>query len=80
MTQRYVSINAHVIRANARDGTDLPPIRIARSRSDRKPVYARDIEFAGRARLIYDRTAPILKCGARMVLVIGDGDSLKVIR
>ncbi len=49
----YVSINGHTIRANAKHGTDEPPIRIARSRSDRKPIYAHEIALEGPSRLIY---------------------------
>ncbi|HRF08506.1 MAG TPA: hypothetical protein PL193_07670 [Xanthobacteraceae bacterium] len=66
--QAFVSINACVIRANARNGTDLPPIRIARSRSDAKPLYAREIAINGPCRLVYTPDGRILRCGARMVL------------
>lgn len=49
----YVSINGHVIRANAKNGTDEPPIRVAVGKNDRKPRYAREIEISGPCRLIY---------------------------
>ena len=64
----YISINGHVIRANARHGTDDPPIRVAGSRNDRKPRYAREIEIDGPSRLIYNPAKPILNCGARLVI------------
>lgn len=75
----YVSINAHVIRANAKHGTNDPPIRIARSRNDRAPRYAREIEILGPCRLVYSPAAPVLKCGARLVLEAPDG-AVEVVR
>ena len=69
----YVSINAGIIRLNAINGTDLPPIRIARTKSDQKPRYAREIEINGKCKLVYSPKKPILKCGARLVLETGDG-------
>ena len=73
----FISINGHTIRRNAVNGTDEPPIRIARSRSDKKPRYAREITIAGPSRLIYSPAKPIMSCGARLVLVAGD---VKVVR
>lgn len=64
----YVSINSHVIRSNAKNGTNAPPIRIAKNKSDPSPVYAREIEIDGPSRLIYNSKNPIMKCGARLVL------------
>jgi hypothetical protein len=75
----YVSINAGVIRLNAIQGTDLPPIRVARTKSDQKPRYASEIEITGKCRLTYSPKKPILKCGARMVLEAPDG-SVKILR
>jgi len=72
----YVSINGHVIRGNAKNGTKFPPIRIARSRSDKKPVYASEIEILGSSRLIYDPGKRILACGARLVI---EAEAVKVI-
>lgn len=74
---KYVSINAHTIRHNAVAGTTDAPIRIARNKSDAKPTYAREIEIIGPARLVYDPTKPLLRCGARMVLECAD---VKVVR
>lgn len=74
---KYVSINAHTIRRNAVAGEAVAPIRIAKSRSDTKPVYASEIEIVGPARLIYTPEKPIMRCGARMVLRCAD---VKVIR
>lgn len=66
----YVSINGNVIRGNARHGTDDPPIRIARSPSDAKPRYAREIAIQGPSRLVYSPDKPIMRCGARLVLEV----------
>lgn len=74
---KFVSINGQTIRNNARHGTSEPPIRIARTRSDSKPIYAKEVEITGRARLIYDEDKAIMRCGARLVLVC---DDVKVVR
>lgn len=69
---RYISVNSHVIRRNTRTGSNEPPIRIARSRHDKRPVYAWDVAIKGPSRLLYDKDNPILACGARLVLVCQD--------
>jgi hypothetical protein len=73
----YVSINGHTIRANAVHGTDNPPIRVARGKHDRKPVYASEIEISGPCRLVYSPDKPVLKCGARLVL---EADDVRIVR
>lgn len=75
----YVSINSHTIRHNAKTGDDEPPIRVARSRSDPAPRYAREIEITTPCRLVYTPNSPIMKCGARLVLTAPRG-SVKIIR
>jgi hypothetical protein len=74
---KYVSINGHTIRSNAKHGLAEPPIRIAGTKSDAQPAYAREIEIIGPARLVYDPTKAMLRCGARMVLECAD---VKVVR
>ena len=69
---KYVSINGHTIRKNAVTGSRDMPIRIARSRSDQKPVYADRIKIIGPAELVYSPDKPIMRCGARLVLVCKD--------
>ena len=69
---KYVSINGHTIRRNAVAGEDVAPIRIAKSRSDQKPTYAKEIEIVGPARLVYDPCKAIMRCGARLVLECAD--------
>jgi hypothetical protein len=74
---KYVSINGLTIRRNAIMRTDEPPIRIAKTPSDAKPIYASEIEIVGPARLVYDSRNKIMRCGARMVLICKD---VKVIK
>jgi hypothetical protein len=68
----FVSINGHTIRKRGDK-----PIRIAKTPSDAKPVYANEIEIVGPARLVYDPDKQLLRCGARLVLECTD---VKVIR
>lgn len=69
---KYVSINGHTIRRNAVTGSAEPPIRIAKTRSDKAPIYASEVEIVGPARLTYSPAAAIMKCGARLVLQCSD--------
>ncbi len=73
----YVSINGHVIRANAKTGADDPPIRIAVRKNDRAPRYAHEIAIEGPSTLIYNGKC-ILNCGAR--LVIETAANVRIIR
>lgn len=65
----YISINGQTIRSNAITGKDDPPIRIARVKSDPSPRYAREIAIDGPSHLVYSPGKPIIRCGARLVLV-----------
>lgn len=65
----YVSINGHTIRKNAVLGTDDPPIRIARTKSE--------VVIDGPSRLLYSPAKPILRCGARLVL---ETDEVYIVR
>jgi hypothetical protein len=62
--QLSVSVNAHTIRANAKHGRNDPPIRIAKTRADKKHRYVREIKLVGNARVLYSPDAAILSCGA----------------
>jgi hypothetical protein len=64
---KYVSINGHTIRKRGDK-----PIRIARTPSDAKPIYANAIEIIGPARLVYDPDKKLIRCGARLVLECAD--------
>lgn len=65
----YISINAHLIRRNAVAGTRDAPIRVATGKNDRKPIYARGVIIDGPSELVYQPDSPLLKCGARLVLI-----------
>lgn len=71
----FVSINGHTIRSNAKHGKDDPPIRIAKTPFDKKPVYAHEIEF-GPGKLVYNGER-IMGCGARLVL---QADEVRIVR
>lgn len=69
---KFVSINGQTVRKNAVTGSRDAPIRIARSPSDQKPVYASEIEIVGPAKLVYNPDSPIMRCGARLVIQCAD--------
>ena len=69
----YISINGHTIRSNSKNGTKIPPIRIAKKKNDSKPIYASRIKITEPCELIYDSEQHILKCGARLVIEAPDG-------
>lgn len=75
MTKAYISINAHVIRRNTRAGTNEPPIRVQKGDNDKAPVYANEVYGKGWS-LKYDARRPLLKCGARLVLIVDDYDEI----
>jgi len=79
MTKAFISINGQTIRKNAITGSKEPPIRIAKSKSDQKPRYAREIEIMGSSRLVYDPTKPIIRCGARLALIVDDYSKVKIV-
>jgi hypothetical protein len=74
----YLSINSHTIRRNTKlQQGFVPPIRVAKSPSDKRPQYAHEVEIVGSSRLIYTPTEPLLACGARLTLVC---DDVKIVR
>lgn len=75
----FISINGHTIRQNAKNGTDVAPIRIARIKSDKKPRYCHEVAISGPCRLVYDGERK-LNCGARLVLVVPDYDKVRIVR
>lgn len=64
----YVTINRQVIARNVRLGTTDPPIAVRRTKSG-KAEYVSKYKFDN-GELVYSPHKPILKCGARLVLVI----------
>jgi hypothetical protein len=76
----YISINGHTIRKNAVQGTDEPPIRIARTKSDQRPVYAHEVRIEGPSTLVYSPEKAIIRCGARLALVVPEYGDVKIVR
>jgi hypothetical protein len=64
----YISVNKQTIARNARKGTADAAIAVRFGRSG-KPTYVNRLTVNGPCELIYDPMRPILKCGARLVLV-----------
>lgn len=63
----YINVNKHTIAANARNNTNLPPVRVSRGKSG-KGVYCHSAEIPAGSRIIYSASEPILKCGAKLVI------------
>lgn len=62
----YVHVNQHKIRANKKDGTDLPVITIKRGKSN---TYCHEVEILGPSVVKYGgNDEPLLPCGARVVV------------
>jgi hypothetical protein len=68
MTDYYVNINKHIIGSNARNNTDDPPVRISKGKSG-KGTYCHEVQLPAGSRVVYSPHEPILKCGARLVIV-----------
>jgi hypothetical protein len=63
-----VHVNQHNIRANHKNGTNLPVITV---KQKGKTIYAWGVEFKGASRLEYHECDP-LSCGARVWMVTDD--------
>lgn len=59
---KRIHVNQHVIRANRRDRTNMPPITIKTSRAN---IRAHEVRIDGPSRLVYSPDKP-LACGARL--------------
>lgn len=64
----FINVNKHVIARNARSGSDEPPVRISKGKAG-KPVYCHEASIPHGSRIVYSANEPILKCGARLVIV-----------
>lgn len=64
----YITINRHTIAHNARHGDNQPPIAVRRTKSG-KAKYVHNVEIRGSSRLLYSPDKPVMKCGARLVLI-----------
>lgn len=65
---KYISINRHIIASNAKNCENKPVIRVAKTKTA-KPEYYSAIEIRGPSKVMYNPHEPILKCGARLVIV-----------
>lgn len=70
----FISINSNTIRSNAQHHTSNPPIRIAKTENDIHPTYANEVNIKGPCRLVYDPHETMLRCGARLALVVDFSD------
>lgn len=61
---KYVVVNRHKIRSNAKAGTTEPVFRVSNGKHG-KPHYAYEVEFPAGARLVYNPEEP-MPCGARV--------------
>ena len=64
---KFITINGQKIRKR-----EPFAIRVAKSPSDQKPLYANEVEIIGNSRLVYDPDKRLVRCGARCVLVADD--------
>ena len=60
--KKRIHINQHVIRANAKNGTNDPAITVKTSKQN---IYAHRVEIGGPSSVIYSPDKP-LPCGARV--------------
>ena len=57
-----IHVNQHVIKANAKNGTNDPVLTVKTYKSN---VYAHAVEIAGESRVVYSPDKP-LSCGAKV--------------
>lgn len=72
-----MSVNRHVIARNTVTGSADPVISWRVGKSG-KPRYAWGIKIDGPSEVVYDPRRPILKCGARLVIVCDPADVQEV--
>lgn len=61
----YIHVNRNTINSNTKNGTNLPAVRV---QDGRHSLYAHEVEIMGPSRVIYSPHAPLLPCGARLVI------------
>jgi hypothetical protein len=62
MKKTIVHVNQHVIKANAKNGTDDPVLTIKTYKSN---TYAHEVVLSARAKVVYSPDKP-LSCGAKV--------------
>ena len=79
--KKRIHINQHVIRANAKNGTNDPAITV---KTYKKNTYAHRVDIGGASTVVYSPDKP-LNCGARVwvetddTVMIYTGDDIKVV-
>ena len=79
--KKRIHINQHVIRANAKNGTNDPAITV---KTYKRNTYAHRVEIGGASSVVYSPDKP-LNCGARVWVETDDtvmiyiGDDIKVV-
>lgn len=63
----YINVNRNTIFSNAKHGRNEPPISIQRGKSGKRTYHHR-IKISD-GELIYSPHKPLLKCGARLIIV-----------
>lgn len=63
----FINVNKHIIGRNARSGSDDPPVRISKGKSG-QGTYCHEARIPDGSKILYSAGAPILKCGARLVI------------
>jgi hypothetical protein len=57
-----IHVNQHVIKANAKNGTNDPVLTVKTYKSN---TYAHEVEINGKSKIVYSGDKP-LSCGARV--------------
>lgn len=79
--KKRIHINQHVIRANAKNGTNDPAITV---KTYKDSTYAHRVEINGPSSVVYSPDKP-LNCGARVwvetddTVMVYTGDDIKVV-
>jgi len=63
----YINVNRQTIQKNAKYGTNEPPVSFRKGKNG-KSTYCHELEIEN-GRIIYNAQAPVLKCGARLVIL-----------
>ena len=67
--KNFIHINMHHIRANLKNGTNLPVITVKHGKYGKINEYGHEAEIMGPCKVIYGgNDKPLLPCGARVVI------------
>lgn len=62
MIKSIIHVNQHIIRSNAKNGTNEPTITVKQGKSNR---YAKEVYIDGPSKIVYSPEKP-LSCGAKV--------------